>query len=328
MSLRSWHSYRATQERGVSHLPNAVTRRKAREVSAAAPAISIIVTTTGQRASLAASLASARAQTAPDYEIVLVDDAPPGVTWRERPDLAPHLADPRLRVVRGAVVGSAPAARNAGLRAARGQWVGYLDDDNIYLPTKVARQHARAETSGAALVLCGLAIVASGRRRRRQCEAESWAADDLLLRAWADTNVIFHRRDGSTWWEEDLGTVDDACFFQAFIVRHRMTVVPNVPEALVEYHAHGGSRVNLRWLGFYRGQRRLLIRYAQRYSARARRIALLRALVAFTKFHPGQWDRWARRGAALVRCGGAREWRVVANAAGVKLPGVRRWMVR
>lgn len=297
-------------------------------MSVAAPEISLILTTTGRRASLAASLASARAQTWTDLEIVLVDDAPEGATWRTRPDLTDDLADPRVRVVRGAGASGGAAARNVGLRATRGRWICYLDDDNTYLPDKVARQHDLALASGAPLVLCGIIIIAAGRRRRRQCDVGSLRGDDLLLRAWADTNVLFHRRDDQSWWPEDLGTMDDACFFQDYVMRHGVNVVPNVDAPLIRYHAHGGVRANLGWQGFYRGQRRWLVNYAPRYSSRAQRVVLLRALVAFTKYHNGQWDRWWSYGGALLRAGGLWEWRVVANAAAVKTPGLRRWMVR
>ena len=292
-----------------------------------APAVSIIITTQGARGSLAQALRSALAQDFAAFEVIIVDDAPSETHWVRRPELAGSLSDPRVRVVSFRKNCGPGAARNAGLRVARGEWVCYLDDDNEYRPNKVSAQYTAARESGSPIVLCGLEIRASGRRRWKQVEASAFAGDALLLGVLADTNVICHRREVAPEWDEELGTVDDACFFQALVERHVPASVPNVPQPLVVYNAHGGIRANLALERIYRGHRRLLVRWSRRYSARARRILLLRMLVTFAKFRSGGWCRLWRLGIELVRLGGWREWRVVANAVGVKLPIVRRWMV-
>lgn len=292
-----------------------------------APEVSLIVSTQGRRASLAAALRSALDQDFAALEIVVVDDATDGVAWRGQAAVAPLLSDPRIRLVPFHEGRGCAAAKNAGLRAARGRWVCYLDDDNEYRPDKVSAQHALAVSTGSPLVLCGLEFRMHGRRRVRQTEAMGFTGDDLLLRALPDTNVLFHRRAEAVAWNESLGTGDDACFFHATIAHHRLERVPNVPRALAIYHAHGGNRANLGFERFYRGQRCLITTWAKQYSPGARRILLLRALVAFSKYRPGGWGRLLRQGGRLLGTGGGREWRVVANALGAKVPGLRRWMV-
>jgi len=81
------------------------------------------------------ALASVLAQTRPADEIVVVDDAsPPGQsTSLER-------LDPRVRVVRLDVNGGAGAARQAGAEATTAPLIAYLDADDIWAPTKLARQ--------------------------------------------------------------------------------------------------------------------------------------------------------------------------------------------
>jgi glycosyltransferase involved in cell wall biosynthesis len=276
---------------------------------------------------LAAALTSALAQEFENFEVVVVDDAVNGAAWDRRPELAGLLADRRVRRVAFHQGRGCAAAKNAGLRAARGTWICYLDDDNAYRPRKLAAQHTLATTSGSPVVLCGLAIRMGGRERIRQTDTTEFAGDGLLLEALADTNVLFHRRDAGVTWDESLGTVDDACFFHALVAWHRLSRVPNVPEPLAIYHAHGGARANRGFVRFYTGQRRLLVRWAKAYGPRARRILLLRSLVAFAKYRPGGWGGLIRHGAALLRVGGWREWRLVANTAGVKLPVLRRWLV-
>lgn len=292
-----------------------------------APDVTLIIPTQGRRDSLLAALLSARRQDHPSLEIVVVDDAVDGVDWRQTPELACCLADPRIRVVPFHQGRGCAAAKNAGWRVARGRWLCYLDDDNTCAPDRVSRQLACAEATGSPVVLAAFTVWVGARRRPRQCDCQEFRGDDLLLEAAPDTNVLFHRREDFVGWDEDLGTVDDACLFQALILHYGLRVVPNVPDSLVDYVAHDGSRANLGGKRFRSGQRRLLIRWSRSYSPRARRILLLRSLIALLKYRPGGWLRLAALGCRLLCLGGLREWRVLANATGVKLPIIRRWMI-
>jgi hypothetical protein len=90
------------------------------------PRLSIIITTHDRPHLLRRAVKSALEQTVEDLEVIVVDDgsAEP-VDLREQP---------RLRLVRLPVSRGAAAARNAAARAARGQWIAHLDDDDELLP--------------------------------------------------------------------------------------------------------------------------------------------------------------------------------------------------
>lgn len=291
------------------------------------PEVSLIVPTMGSRPTLARAMASALAQDFPSFEVVVVDDAPMGAAWRHEAANATWLSDPRVRVIPFHQGRGCAAAKNAGLRAAAGRWVCYLDDDNEYRREKVSAQYALALATGSPLVLCGLEIRAGWRHVRRQVSRDRFTGDERLLVAMPDTNVLFHRREGAPDWDEDLGTVDDACFFQAFMARCGLASVPNVPRILTVYYAHAGPRANRGFDRYYRGQRRLVVRWTPAYGQSARRVHLLRVLVSLCKYESGGWRRLTSRAAHLLRAGGWREWRIIVNAVGVKIPGVRRWMV-
>ncbi|MFD1341122.1 glycosyltransferase family 2 protein [Litorisediminicola beolgyonensis] len=98
------------------------------------PRASIIVPSYNSAATLPATLASLLAQTAKDFEIVVVDDGSTDST----PDLLQRITDPRLRIVRQANRGLA-GARNSGVHAARGTVVGFCDADDLWHPQKLDR---------------------------------------------------------------------------------------------------------------------------------------------------------------------------------------------
>jgi glycosyltransferase involved in cell wall biosynthesis len=91
------------------------------------PTVSVVIPTFNRRRRLAETLASVRAQTFTDHEVVLVDDASTDGTaaWVRR-------AFPEVRVVRLARNMGPAAARNRGIDAARGPLIAFLDADDLW----------------------------------------------------------------------------------------------------------------------------------------------------------------------------------------------------
>ncbi|HEY6445611.1 MAG TPA: glycosyltransferase family 2 protein [Acidobacteriaceae bacterium] len=106
--------------------------------------VSAVIPTRGRPDLLVCAIRSALRQTWRPLEVIVVLDGPDPAT-EER--LA-SLADPRLRVVILAEISGGCTARNAGVRAAAGDWIAFLDDDDEWLPDKIERQmRATRETS-------------------------------------------------------------------------------------------------------------------------------------------------------------------------------------
>jgi glycosyltransferase involved in cell wall biosynthesis len=103
------------------------------------PRFSVIIPTYGRPEFLAAAIASVIAQTYADFECIVVDDA--------SPDPAVLPPDERLRLVRRDDNGGPPAARNTGIASARGRYLAFLDDDDVWSPDRLkyaVEAHARA----------------------------------------------------------------------------------------------------------------------------------------------------------------------------------------
>jgi glycosyltransferase involved in cell wall biosynthesis len=92
------------------------------------PEVTAVVTTHGRPLHVQEALASLRAETHPDVELIVVDDGE---------DFDSAVCCERLRVVRGFDLGVA-RARNLGLALARGEFVIFLDDDDVALPHRIS----------------------------------------------------------------------------------------------------------------------------------------------------------------------------------------------
>ena len=95
------------------------------------PVISIIVPVYKVEPYLARCVESLRSQTLKDIEIILVDDGSPDKCPRMCDEFAK--ADPRIRVIHKEN-GGLSSARNAGLRDAQGQYIGFVDSDDTADP--------------------------------------------------------------------------------------------------------------------------------------------------------------------------------------------------
>jgi glycosyltransferase involved in cell wall biosynthesis len=82
---------------------------------------------------LGPAIDSLLAQTMQDWELIIVDDG----STDETPQVIERCTDPRIVKVRQPNAGEA-VARNTGLQRARGDYIGWLDADDLYLPNALA----------------------------------------------------------------------------------------------------------------------------------------------------------------------------------------------
>jgi glycosyltransferase involved in cell wall biosynthesis len=110
-----------------------------RWVRANSPIVSVVLPTFDRLKYLRAAVDSVFSQTFADWELVIADD---GSGLETRAYLEALEDDPRVGVLRLRHTGNPSAVRNAALREARGQYLAFLDSDDVWLPTKLAVQVA------------------------------------------------------------------------------------------------------------------------------------------------------------------------------------------
>ena len=120
-----------------------------RRASGPAPRVSVVVPTRNRARLLPRALHSVRAQTFADLEIVVVD----AHSGDDTPAVLTAFGDDRLRTVALPRHGGQSAALNTGIARARADYLAFLDDDDEWLPDKLARQVARLDAAPAAVGL-------------------------------------------------------------------------------------------------------------------------------------------------------------------------------
>ena len=117
------------------------------------PEISIIVPVYKVEKYLNECIDSILAQTFTDFELILVDDG--------SPDNCPALCDAaaekdsRVRVIHQQNKGLS-GARNAGINVARGNWLGFVDSDDMIDPTFCEKMLHAAVQAGAEMAVCNI----------------------------------------------------------------------------------------------------------------------------------------------------------------------------
>ena len=119
-------------------------------------------------------------QTYSDFEIIIVDDHSTDNTLL----VVKSFYDPRLRYLINSRAKGACGARNTGIFSAKGKWVAFLDDDDVWLPEKLMLQYKLALNVNASV---GLICTDYGIYKDKQEKAviyknrpSGWVRDKLL----------------------------------------------------------------------------------------------------------------------------------------------------
>jgi glycosyltransferase involved in cell wall biosynthesis len=254
------------------------------------PRVSIVLAAHDQAPWIGATIASVRAQTFGDWELVVVDDGSTDETAAVVAGAA--TGDARIRVVTGPRRERA-AARNRGIAATTGPLLAFLDGDDLWLPEKLAHQVSALDAAPAAALCYTIARYVDDHDRplavRRPPKPVAGAIFPALMRAnlMILSSVVLRRSaldpTGLAFDERlpVLGCEDWDLWLR--IARQSPVVV--VPEELTRYRRHDGNTASARLLASG-----LLVagkHYRDPATAAAARLSLNGAFARLYWYHAG-----------------------------------------
>lgn len=142
------------------------------------------------------AIASVLGQSMPDLEVLVINDAGDDPTA-----ITNAFGDPRVRLLQHEHNRGLAAARNTGLRAARGDFIAYCDDDDYFHPEHCAHLLTQMQQSGAAMLYSdawateeawanGVATV----RKRSLVYSRAFDLGALLCDNLLPVTTVMHRR--------------------------------------------------------------------------------------------------------------------------------------
>ena len=124
------------------------------------PKVSVVMPVYNGEAYLRQAIDSILAQTFVDFELVLINDGSTDASV----SIIESYGDPRVRLYNNAQNSGLAAIRNRGIREARGQYIAWLDCDDISLPTRLEKQVALLEKNPD-VALCGTWVETMGAQK-------------------------------------------------------------------------------------------------------------------------------------------------------------------
>ena len=222
------------------------------------PLVSIVIPTFARPDNLVRAIESVLNQTYKPIEIIVVDDNGRGTLYQVETEnvLKPYIYKNQVKYLTHEINKNGSAARNTGFRLSCGEYINFLDDDDVFAPTKIEKQVARLEKDEK-FDACYCSTMVYGKKRdlKWHCEVEGDLSLQLLMnKIHFNTSAVLFRRKGLediNGWDERFNRHQDWEMLIRFFREHRICIAspdefllekystPNVssrnPKKMVEY---------------------------------------------------------------------------------------------
>ena len=124
------------------------------------PLVSVIMPSYNSEKYISETLKSVRAQSFPDWELLILDDASTDDTVKLARSY--EAIDSRIRLYKNSRNMGVANSRNRGISLAKGEWIAFLDSDDIWHEDKLEIQLKRASQTGAKIIYTSYAMFGEG----------------------------------------------------------------------------------------------------------------------------------------------------------------------
>ena len=214
--------------------------------------VSVVIPTYSRNTTLCKAIDSVINQTYKNLEIIVVDDNPADSEWRQSTEklMEQYRKDPRVRYLKNKKNLGGSGARNEGIKASKGDYIAFLDDDDEYLPAKIEKQLECALTTDMtrlALVFCDVRMTYDD--GSYMCDKESHYRGCCLYEAIRDNCLA-----ATSQWLAVKNALLDVGMFTKVPCKQDSTLilkllgagyeVDYVPETLLQYSFYNIPRIS------------------------------------------------------------------------------------
>lgn len=208
------------------------------------PAVSVIIATRNRAEMLKDAITSVQAQSFQGWELIIVDDASTDQTKRVVQRIARD--DARIRYVRHERQGGVSKARNAGIADATGRYIAFLDDDDQYVPDKLAAQVVHLDRCPQVGFIYGQNewVDRHGKSLGVQPQQGITTLRELVEHCAIPLQTVMVRRELLSQvggFNERLSIGED---YDLWLRLARVTAFEFTPRVLVRYRVHGANTCN------------------------------------------------------------------------------------
>ncbi len=208
------------------------------------PRVSIIMNVRNGASFLRAALDSVMAQTFQDWELIVWDDCSTDDSAR----IIAEYRDPRIRYFLSPEDTPLGEARNSAIRQATGEWLAFLDQDDIWLPRKLQQQMALADEHAGIIYGRAIQFYPSGVERDYDYahEFQLLPEGDIFTHLFTEacfiamSSVVLRRSA-----VEEVGpipeTIQTVPDYYLYVAVARRRPARAVQEAVCRYRMHAGS---------------------------------------------------------------------------------------
>ena len=235
------------------------------------PKVSVVIPTHNRASFLQAAIQSVLNQTFQDFEVIVVDDASEDQTA----EVVRRFSEPRIWYIRHEINKGQGASRNDGIRRASGEYIALLDDDDEWLPEKLAKQVALLDSSSSQVGMIYTwysQIDASSKRviGRVIPEKRGRVFEELCLNNWIGTcSTVLVRRvcfETVGVFDEELAAGAD---YDMWLRIAKEFDIDYIREPLVLYNVHG-NRISTNYDSMIRGMEAMSEKYDQLFTLNSR----------------------------------------------------------
>lgn len=211
------------------------------------PLVSVIIPTYNRAHLISRSIQSVLNQTFKDIELIVVDDGSKDNT----DEIIQAIDDPRVIYLKHQTNRGVSAARNTGIKAARGEFIAFQDSDDEWLPNKLEKQLAKFKEDkigDLGLVVCEKFAIIRDTKRYKSRKGMALNYTKLIshfLGYGIATHCFLLRRElvaSELYFDESLRAWEE---WDLLFRISRICSIDIVHEPLVKQYIHGEDHVDI-----------------------------------------------------------------------------------